>query len=189
MMTQPVMPQIGNGSTNGWGGYGFSGWGGDKRLDANNGFTNNMFGILQQFMQNGAFSPGGNSFLMQAADRHARQQADALNSQNALAASLYGMDPSQQAAMRLQSMMGNDRNVSDLLGNANLGQLLNQQQFGEGLLNSMNNYNNQWQLNGDRFTQDMILGKMGAGQRQPTDWGGIAGGIGGLLAGLGGLGI
>lgn len=186
---QPVgQVQGGDGAAYGMGGpsnTGFTGWGGDPRLDASNGFTNNIFGLLQQYLNGGSFGPGGSQQLMNAVDTHARQQADALNAQAANAANLYGLDPAQQASARLQSLLGNQNSVANILGNANYGQLMNQQQFGQGLLNSMNNYNNQYQMSGDEFNRQVILQKMfGQSQKQQPDYGGMAGGLGTLLGGL-----
>lgn len=166
----PTMPGTGDGRV----GY-QQGYGGND-----NGFLQQIYALLNGFGGQGAFSPGGSQAFMNASQQHARQQADALQAQAMNAANLYGMDPGQQAATRLQAMMGADRGVADLMGSANYGLQMNQQQLAEQLLQQMLGFNT-GMYGADRgYQHQSLLQPPGQGQ----NYGGALGGLGTLLGGI-----
>lgn len=191
--TAPAPPMSGPSGFNGnpgqdwsqnpwWGktGYGgnlndFAGWGSN-----NNGTIAATYNLLNQFLNSGAFSPQGNQGLLDQVRAGAMRTANAQNQQAANNAALYGLDPAQAAYMKSQQAMQGNQGVMDAINNANLGFGMNQQQLGQSLLQSLLNFNQQYEGKGYDYEHQRLLNSQNQGQ---------GGGLGGLLGGLVGTGL
>jgi hypothetical protein len=169
---------------NDWSG---SGWDRSRTL-------NQLYELLNQFGGAGAFSPEGNPQLLESLRGEAMGNADALRRRAAMQADVSGLDPGQRAAYKMQTDLNTQGDVAQTLNAARLGLLQNQQQFGQGLLSQLANFNMQdWmaERQGDistRYAPDgpsgwdtlaqlggqALGGWAGGGFRKP--WGGSGGG-------------
>ena len=168
------------------GGYGYGQWGVNPNGGMNfNGFgdtSNNMqaaiYRLLGQYGQGGAFSPGGNSDLMNAVQHQALLNGDALRQSAYNSANLAGGDPSQQAFAAIQGNLNSQGGVANSLGQAQLGQLQNQQQLAQSLLGTMLNYNNGYESGNNDYQHSQLL--------MNQQMNGQGGGLGGVLGQVGG---
>lgn len=104
---------------------------------------NRLYDLLNQFDKSGAFSPTGNSALMDATRGEALSNAEALRQRNALIGRNLGVDPSTGASYALQSDLNTQGGVADAVNSAVLGRLQSQEQFGRDLLSMLGGLNAQ----------------------------------------------
>lgn len=100
-------------------------------------WMNRISELMKQFGQGGWFSPGGSPQLMAAVQKQALDTANAQNQQAMTQAKLMGLDPGQAGSYAAEAALRGQGNVADAMSNATLSQLLNSQQFGQGLLGQM----------------------------------------------------
>ena len=105
-------------------------WGAQTGAPGSVGGANQALGGFQQA---GAFDPNGSPALMAAMQQQANKAAQGYQAQAMTGADVYGLDPSQAGAVRLQAMLGSQNKAADILGNAQYDQLSGAQDFGRGL--------------------------------------------------------
>jgi hypothetical protein len=92
-----------------------------------------LWKMLQQFGNFGSFSPEGSAGVMQAVQREALGNADALRQRSRLNADVSGLDAGQRGSYAMQSDLNTQGDVANILSNAQREQLLGQQQFGQNM--------------------------------------------------------
>jgi hypothetical protein len=113
--------------------------------------------LIQQYNQNGSFGPQGSQDYLRSLQGVAANNASALGARAMNAANVYGMDPSQAATTRLQSLMGTDRDAANMLGNVNAQFLQNQDEFGKNLLSQLFGYGANRELSNNSYLHNLLL--------------------------------
>ena len=136
------------------------------------GLEGTINGILREFLGTGAFGNKPNPAVMDLVRSKALLDAQGLRDHNALAAQALGADPATAASYALRSDLQSQGGVARALSDATLQQSSQAEDFGRQLLLAL--LGAKLERNGQRS---------GGG----ADLGGLASGVGTILAGLSGL--
>lgn len=82
-----------------------------------------MMAILQNAWGGGLLDPRGSPLLMSQMNEAATRNAQALQQRAATQGNLMGLDPAQRASYNLQSSLGTQGDVANILANARLGSM------------------------------------------------------------------
>lgn len=126
--------------------------------------------FLQQYNQNGNFGPQGSQDYLRSLQGVAANNASALGARAMNAANVYGMDPSQAATTRLQSLMGTDRDAANMMGNVNAQFLQNQDEFGKNLLSQLFGYGANRELANNSYLHNLLLNNQQADHASHQGW-------------------
>lgn len=130
--------------------------------------------IIKMFGGAGAFGPMGNPAILDEISRRGNQAAASAENRARLSARLSGLDPAAAASFAMESGLRGQSDAARSVSDALLGQLMNQQAFGQQALMGFINPNQQ------AFSQNWVQ------QRQPgqgSGWGQMLGGLGGSVLG------
>ena len=154
------------------GGYGLNPW----------GVGETTAGLLNQYLNSGAFGPNGNQGLMDAVQHQALLNGDALRQSAYNSANLYGGDPGQSAYAAIQGNLNSQGGVANAMSQAQLQQLMNQQQFGQGLYTQAQNYAGGMVSGDQSYLHNQLLTNQ-MGNQGGSGLGSVLGQVGGSLLG------
>lgn len=138
--------------------------------------------LLGQAQGGGAFNPFGSDQIRSAVRRGALRRAQARRGQGSVLARLLGLNPSGQQQQILDTERAAAGDVSNEIGEADLGQMLGGQQFARGLLGQERGFEEQ-RMAQARADREARRARGGFGSR----FGSLLGtGIGAFVGGPGG---
>jgi hypothetical protein len=148
---------------------------GDTQANASGNYNR----LLGPAIQGGMFNPGGNEFLMNALRSDAQRQSLGRGRSALNFARNNGIDPSAMGFAGLMAQLGSQSDLADSLLNARMQSGLQNQNFFQNLLGQ--GIQNDWNW---RSNDQMYKINQGLAQARPkTDWGAVAGQLGGAALG------
>lgn len=148
-----------------------------NRWNFNNdpGWGGIMGRILGGMGQSGMFDPMGSSAILNEISQRGNRAASSAQNRAMLSGSLHGLDPAARASYGMEAGLRGQSDAANATSNALLAQLMNQQQFGQGLLNDF------FGLNRTNYLQQRQADLQNQGG---SGWGQLLGGVaGGALGG------